>query len=740
MATALAPGAAHAANSTTSTGLGPSTTSHSNSIRQPARQTRTNPSRTSKTASRTTFASLGLHGSSGVYGLGSSVGLGGAGAGAGGAGGGARRESAARNIPHGLYPAITHFTDAITALPKEFRRHASLLKEVDGKAWALEEALSKQLDAATASTPYAKLMQGGIPTKEPINYDSPEALARRKIFFDLRSTLSDLMITTDEKNHVLWNANNELEKQIRRIDATFPYVEGEISEEARLGSLTHWAYSNKTVAKTTGNTSERPRRETAATRDHNLAAALEGEARREGVSRKHRRTYGDVDAEDGRIPTRKGTGGKGKSSETLSNIPIGAGVAAASSAAPAKRRRVEKPQPIASATGSAMERSASTTTNAGTGRGAVKDVSATDGVKKRVRAPNANPTGRKRTNTTASATGSPALLPSSAILPLNALTKAASPAPNIIPVTPSSRSQLASTQVTNGRQRPSSSASNRAPNSSTLPGPTPACITRLDVPNPVVPIAEKPTSSDLKPSTLSRDTAITRIEPTSSTLAEVNKDEKASPSISTTPRPAELVPKQEDTAPASYNNINNSNANNATKAEAGSSSEPQPKGRSSKNSTPVLSALPDLSQQHSQPQRTTRPRGGTVTAADGGGPGGPSTSSGTGAGSGAGTTKRSHKKGAGLAPAAQQLVAAAATEDEDSSRQGDDEEEEGEPRYCYCNQVSFGEMVACDNETCPREWFHLSCVGLSRAPLKSSKWYCNECKDNLKKGKLGNGK
>ncbi|QSS60656.1 PHD finger domain-containing protein [Histoplasma capsulatum] len=655
MATALAPGAAHAANSTTSTGLGPSTTSHSNSIRQPARQTRTNPSRTSKTASRTTFASLGLHGSSGVYGLGSGVGLGGAGA--GGAGGGARRESAARNIPHGLYPAITHFTDAITALPKEFRRHASLLKEVDGKAWALEEALSKQLDAATASTPYAMLMQGGIPTKEPINYDSPEALARRKIFFDLRSTLSDLMITTDEKNHVLWNANNELEKQIRRIDATFPY----------------------TIAKTTGNTSERPRRETAATRDHNLAAALEGEARREGVSRKHRRTYGDVDAEDGRIPSRKSTGGKGKSSETLSNIPIGAGGAAASSAAPAKRRRVEKPQTIASATGSAMERSASTTTNAGTGRGAVKDVSATDGAKKRVRAPNANPTGRKRTNTTASATGSPALLPSSAILPLNTLTKAASPAPNIIPATPSSRSQLASTQVTNGRQRPSSSASNRAPNSSTLPGPTPACITRLDVPNPVVPTAEKPTSSDPKPSTLSRDTAITRIEPTSSTLAEVNKDEKASPSISTTPRPAELVPKQEDTAPASYNNINNSNANSATKAEAGSSSEPQPKGRSSKNSTPVLSTLPDLSQQHSQPQRTTRPRGGTVTAADGGGPGGPSTSSNTGAGSGAGTTKRSHKKGAGLAPAAQQLVAAAATEDEDSSRQGDDEEEEGEP-------------------------------------------------------------
>lgn len=27
-----------------------------------------------------------------------------------------------------------------------------------------------------------------------------------------------------------------------------------------------------------------------------------------------------------------------------------------------------------------------------------------------------------------------------------------------------------------------------------------------------------------------------------------------------------------------------------------------------------------------------------------------------------------------------------------------------EPRYCYCNRVSYGEMVACDNDDCPREW------------------------------------
>lgn len=49
-----------------------------------------------------------------------------------------------------------------------------------------------------------------------------------------------------------------------------------------------------------------------------------------------------------------------------------------------------------------------------------------------------------------------------------------------------------------------------------------------------------------------------------------------------------------------------------------------------------------------------------------------------------------------------------------------------EPVYCYCKQVSWGEMVACDNSTCPREWFHLACVNLSAPP--TGKWFCNECK------------
>jgi len=52
------------------------------------------------------------------------------------------------------------------------------------------------------------------------------------------------------------------------------------------------------------------------------------------------------------------------------------------------------------------------------------------------------------------------------------------------------------------------------------------------------------------------------------------------------------------------------------------------------------------------------------------------------------------------------------------TRDDDEDEADGdEPRYyCFCNQVSYGEMVGCDAEGCPREWFHLQCVGLEVAP------------------------
>ena len=46
--------------------------------------------------------------------------------------------------------------------------------------------------------------------------------------------------------------------------------------------------------------------------------------------------------------------------------------------------------------------------------------------------------------------------------------------------------------------------------------------------------------------------------------------------------------------------------------------------------------------------------------------------------------------------------------------------------WCYCKQVSYGEMIACERgSACKIEWFHYSCVGLKKTPKGA--WYCREC-------------
>ncbi|RPB21557.1 hypothetical protein L211DRAFT_754808, partial [Terfezia boudieri ATCC MYA-4762] len=57
----------------------------------------------------------------------------------------------------------------------------------------------------------------------------------------------------------------------------------------------------------------------------------------------------------------------------------------------------------------------------------------------------------------------------------------------------------------------------------------------------------------------------------------------------------------------------------------------------------------------------------------------------------------------------------------------EDDVDPNEPRYCFCNQVSYGQMVGCDDKDCAREWFHLNCVGLNHPPNKKVRWYCDEC-------------
>lgn len=45
---------------------------------------------------------------------------------------------------------------------------------------------------------------------------------------------------------------------------------------------------------------------------------------------------------------------------------------------------------------------------------------------------------------------------------------------------------------------------------------------------------------------------------------------------------------------------------------------------------------------------------------------------------------------------------------------------------CILFQISYGEMIGCDNDLCPIEWFHFSCVSLTHKP--KGKWYCPRCR------------
>lgn len=49
-----------------------------------------------------------------------------------------------------------------------------------------------------------------------------------------------------------------------------------------------------------------------------------------------------------------------------------------------------------------------------------------------------------------------------------------------------------------------------------------------------------------------------------------------------------------------------------------------------------------------------------------------------------------------------------------------------EPLYCTCQNISYGNMICCDNDNCPIEWFHYGCVGLTEEP--TGKWYCPYCR------------
>jgi len=97
----------------------------------------------------------------------------------------------------------------------------------------------------------------------------------------------------------------------------------------------------------------------------------------------------------------------------------------------------------------------------------------------------------------------------------------------------------------------------------------------------------------------------------------------------------------------------------------------------------------------------------------------------------AGRSRQSSQHHRGSSPASRRAVVSAGPDEDaegedDVGDEGDDGgEQEDQQAYCFCRKLSYGEMIACDNDQCPYEWFHLSCVGL-KPPLPAT-WYCSEC-------------
>lgn len=151
--------------------------------------------------------------------------------------------------------------------------------------------------------------------------------------------------------------------------------------------------------------------------------------------------------------------------------------------------------------------------------------------------------------------------------------------------------------------------------------------------------------------------------------------------------------------------------------------------RPAKNS-PSSTADSELSEAESASESATSSRRGTPARGSGGGGGGTGTGTGTGSGPSQNATAREAHQTQPPQQQSKREKGSNKTKDDDDDAMDVDEDEAGDDKkYCLCQNVSFGDMVACDNTACPFEWFHWSCVGLKSEP--NGTWYCPVCAEKM---------
>ena len=654
--------------------------------------------------------------------------------------------------PHGFYPAIQHFADAITALPRDYRRHTSLLKEVDAKAWQPEEHLQTLLiqcakgGAATGLPPNLHSAVGSSAnaadeavvlstthsvTGAPADAASPAStesaasavLQCRHTFAALRHNLLQIMVTMDEKNHVINNANEELSRHLRRLDDVYPHLADEISEEARLGSLKHWAYTETNPTKKTGTAN---RREAAANLAllHENEVSQRSELRREAVAAKSKQRLDrlaqlDAGFEEIRNLTKK-TAVEGKRKAVDNPDVAGLGILGAATAT-GKRKKAEK-----SLASMAMEKSMSLTGS----RAMSREPSQQDHTKKR-KAPTATSTvARKRY----------AVPTSEALVTHMSRLNAAQDSPKLAssPLAGTFGKDAYKRSPALGAARP---AVSRARQNSTQRAPSAASQRNT---NGVVAATAQETNTA---NTVKRQNTKETLDSKADRLLV---DDKASrPNGDAPTRPAHLLERRASKQGNTRTDTIENDSKAAPSPRLSVQTNMNARGRTSKTSTPVIGTFVEQESTgangngNSKPKRPQRPRPSVLHGLhDSLSPKGL-------------PLKRSHKKGAGVLAqqnhsqqhqtasqrAKAEIENTTPPEDDAASAAGSEEAGEGEDeeRYCYCEGPSSGEMVACDNDDCPRQWFHIECLGLKTVP-KTDRWFCSECDPGREKGKTGRGR
>ena len=202
---------------------------------------------------------------------------------------------------------------------------------------------------------------------------------------------------------------------------------------------------------------------------------------------------------------------------------------------------------------------------------------------------------------------------------------------------------------------------------------------------------EGETGDETHNATATTDSNKGSMPPSGTKREDVEVKTRESVEASKPPAPAaRTTPSLSATSNTGANGTNGNSTGPSANTGPGPGSGSATKGRSSKTSTPAHTLAATAETQAPAQQNTRQTRSTDPTPA----------------------VRRSQKN---------PPPRAASEDDEESVHEGDDDED-GEPRYCYCNEISFGDMVACDNDKCPREWFHLACVGLSKPPGKNGEW------------------